>query len=99
MKNDEATVASRAKDQAGQLLGQVELFHCFNSHELIDLLSRGQICDFDPGVNVVIEGEDSRGMFLILAGRVSVYKNNLVTGEMHRLTYLSEGDTFGELSL
>src|SRR5690606_9082424 len=47
----------------------------------------------------VIEGEPTRGLYIILHGTVSVYKNDESTGSMARLAYLEAGNNFGELSL
>jgi CRP-like cAMP-binding protein len=83
---------------ANQLKG-IAILRCFTDKELERLYSQGQIISYKPKAYAVIEGEPSRGLFIILHGTVSVYKNDLASGAMHRLAFLDEGDSFGELSL
>jgi CRP-like cAMP-binding protein len=47
----------------------------------------------------LIEGEPSRGLYVLLKGNVSVYKNDITGSSMHRIAILEEGSYFGELSL
>lgn len=80
-------------------LKRIPIFKSFSSEELGSLYAHGKIVVIKPGVNAVIEGEPSRGLFVLLSGTVSVYKNDPASGSMHRLTYLEEGSYFGEFSL
>jgi len=80
-------------------LKSIAIFRNLSSDELEALYGQGTILSYRPKTYVVIEGEPSRGLYIILNGTVSVYKNDQTTGAMHRLAYLDEGDAFGELSL
>ena len=80
-------------------LKRISIFKEFNEDELTTIYQKGEIRHLKPSAHAVIEGEPSRGVFIILSGSVSVYKNDSATGTMHRLAHLDEGSSFGELSL
>lgn len=80
-------------------LAAIPLFKELTHDELAEIYGRGEIISFKPKSYAVIEGEPTRGLFIILHGTVSVYKNDPVTGAMHRLAFLESGANFGELSL
>ena len=86
-------------DWGANHLEQITIVKKFSRQELKDIYQRGTIQALKAGTHAVIEGEPSRGVYIILHGSVSVYKNDSVTGAMHRLAYLEEGATFGEISL
>ena len=83
----------------GLQLRGIALFKQFSDSELIDLYARGEIRPVTQGSSAVIEGEQSRGLFIIFHGALSVHKNNIATGTMHRIAYLDQGTSFGEMSL
>lgn len=80
-------------------LTQIGIFRKFTRDELIDLYKIGEVRQFKTGSHAVIEGEPTRGLYIIFSGNVSVYKNDTTTGAMHRIAYMEEGSAFGELSL
>ncbi len=80
-------------------LASIGIFKKFSTTELAEIYSVGKVLSLKPGAHAVIEGEPSRGLFIIFSGNVSVYKNDTVTGGMHRIAYMEEGQSFGELSL
>lgn len=96
---------SMGKDQfrdpawGAQQLGAISLFEYMSEQELFELYQLGQINLIQPKANVVIEGEQSRGLYLLLEGTVSIYKSDRANGNMIRLAYLESGSAFGELSL
>lgn len=77
----------------------IEIFKNFTFDELKSLWKIGKVSLLNSGAHAIIEGEPSRGLYIILFGKVSVYKNDTVSGAMHRIAYLEEGAAFGELSL
>lgn len=83
---------------ASKLKG-IALFARFTEGELAKLYSMGEIIKLKPKSHAVIEGEPTRGMYILLAGTVSVYKTDQATNSMNRLAILEEGANFGELSL
>ena len=80
-------------------LREVSLFSRFTDDELARVYALGRLVKLRPKANAVIEGESSRGLYMLLAGRVSVYKSDAAGDSMSRLTMLEEGANFGELSL
>jgi CRP-like cAMP-binding protein len=80
-------------------LQTINILKRFTKEELKSLYSKGEVRSFKAQTYIIIEGEDSRGLFIILKGVVSVYKADATTGTMHRIAYLEEGKHFGELSL
>lgn len=83
----------------GKQLRNISLFDYLNDQELVALYQLGKINQFVAKSNMVIEGEQTRGLFILLEGKVSVYKTDRNNGNMIRLAYLETGAAFGELSL
>ncbi|MEO7163922.1 MAG: cyclic nucleotide-binding domain-containing protein [Bdellovibrionia bacterium] len=91
-----------AKDDpksAGEVLGGITLLKSFKENELNDLLSFGKEIDFEAHTNVLIEGELSWGLYLILKGIVGIFKTNKLTGDIYDIGQLRTGSFFGEMSL
>lgn len=80
-------------------LREISVFKLFSKKELIELYKRGHVQTLRPDSHAVIEGEPTRGVYIIFHGQVSVYKNDLSNGAMYRIANLDEGTTFGEMSL
>lgn len=89
----------RDKSWGAEQLAKISIFRNFTEEELFVLYDYGEIRSFRPKSHAVIEGEPTRGLYIILSGTVSVYKTNDVSGTLHRLAILEEGANFGELSL
>lgn len=62
-----------------------------------EIVKRFQDFPVDPGDELIGEGEEGQGLFLILKGQVRVTKKD--NGEDIQLAILKEGDVFGEISL
>ncbi|MEO1172306.1 MAG: cyclic nucleotide-binding domain-containing protein [Myxococcota bacterium] len=62
-----------------------------------EIVKRFQEFPVDPGDELIGEGEEGQGLFLILKGNVRVTKKD--SGEDIQLAVLKEGDVFGEISL
>lgn len=80
-------------------LKEVRLLATFQLNELEYLLRMGQMAQFEPHSNVIIEGEMSWGLYLILTGVCGVFKTNKLTGDSFDVAQLREGSFFGEMSL
>lgn len=86
--------------QRGALrLQKLPVFSSLSLAELERIYSLGEIRVYREGTNIVIEGESSIGMFMVLDGQVGVYKSGK-SGvlEGHLLTQLGPGSCFGEMS-
>jgi len=80
-------------------LKEVKLFACFREAELGRLLAVGQGLLYEAHSNIIVEGEQSWGLFVILDGMVGVYKANPLTGESFDVCQMRAGSFFGEMSL
>ena len=80
-------------------LQRIPFFAKFSNEELASLYKRGEIRTLKPQAHAIIEGEPTRGVFIILHGAASVFKNDIATGSMYRLARLEENQYFGEFSL
>lgn len=100
MRTD-AAVMEKFKDPewGASKLGEITIFRKFNHAELKKLYEHGQFKVLRPQSHAVIEGESSRGLYVILDGTVSVYKTDPANNSLARLAVLESGAYFGELSL
>ncbi len=80
-------------------LERVSFFKGFSPEELTELYTLGEIKEANPESYIIIEGEATRGLYILLDGTVSVFKNDSTKSKLIRLTYLEKGAIFGELSL
>lgn len=87
------------QDWGADQLQAVTMFKAFSRDELKELYTRGTLRIFKAGSHVVIEGENTRGIFLLFNGGVSVLKTEPRTGKLHRIANLDEGAAIGEFSL
>jgi CRP-like cAMP-binding protein len=82
-----------------EMLREVKLFQCFSDQELGELLRLGEARGCEAFQNIVIEGELSWGVYLILDGVVGISKNAKMGGNAYDLGQLHRGSFFGEMSL
>ena len=80
-------------------LKEIELFRAFKDPEIDELIKKGVIHEFDSYANIIIEGELSWGLYIILAGTVGVQKLNKMSGNYYDVCTLQDGTFFGEMSL
>lgn len=81
------------------MLKDVKILAHFNETELAQLIQLGDSQHFEPHSNIVIEGELSWGLYILLDGMVGVVKGNKLTGETYDVGQLRQGQYFGEMSL
>jgi len=81
------------------LLQKLPVFERLAVPELEKIYSLGEVRVYRPATNILIEGEASVGMYLILEGQVGVYKAGK-SGDTEGLllTHLGVGSCFGEMS-
>jgi signal-transduction protein with cAMP-binding, CBS, and nucleotidyltransferase domain len=80
-------------------LANLNLFSIFDEKEIKTLIDMGHFKRFNKSSSIVIEGENSQGLYVIISGHVSVHKTDIHDGNLVRLVNLEEGAIFGELSL
>jgi CRP-like cAMP-binding protein len=97
----DAAVLEKFKDPewGATKLSEIAIFKRFNAAELRELYTQGNFSVLRPQSHAVIEGESSRGLYVILEGTVSVYKTDPSNNSLARLAVLESGAYFGELSL
>ena len=81
------------------MLKEIRLLQAFSDAELGQLIMLGSGSAYEAHSNIVIEGETSWGLYLILEGVVGIYKSNKLTGEHYDVGQLRYGNFFGEMSL
>lgn len=79
------------------LLATAPLFRPLDRTQRLDLARRFKAHDVAAGVTILEEGSPSRGLFVVLAGKVDVTKRD--GGRSILLATLGPGDVFGEISL
>ncbi|OFZ71828.1 MAG: hypothetical protein A3K03_04385 [Bdellovibrionales bacterium RIFOXYD1_FULL_44_7] len=81
------------------MLKEVKLLRPFNDLELAHLLRLGASVTYEAHANIVIEGELSWGLYIILTGIVGIFKTNKLSGDLYDVGQLKAGNFFGEMSL
>jgi CRP-like cAMP-binding protein len=81
------------------MLKEIRLLQSFTEGELGKLIQVGQAATYEAHSNIVIEGEMTWGLYLMLEGVVGIYKCNKLTGEHYDVGQLRQGNFFGEMSL
>jgi CRP-like cAMP-binding protein len=82
----------------GNLMATSPLFRPFNRMQQRDLLRRFTSHDVAPGTVVIHQGEQGRGLFVVLAGELDVSRRG-GDGAAVPLAGLRTGDVFGEMAL
>lgn len=82
----------------GNLMATSPLFRPFNRMQQRDLLRRFTSHDVAPGTVVIHEGEEGRGLFVVLTGELDVSRR-ASDGTVVPLAALKTGAVFGEMSL
>jgi CRP-like cAMP-binding protein len=82
----------------GNLMATSPLFRPFNRMQQRDLLRRFTSHDVAPGTVIINEGEEGRGLFVVLTGELDVSRR-AADGTTVPLGGLKTGDVFGEMAL
>jgi CRP-like cAMP-binding protein len=83
----------------GNLMATSPLFKPFSRMQQRDLLRRFTSHDVAPNTVVIHEGEEGRGLFVVLTGELDVSRRSAMDGATVPLGALKTGDVFGEMSL
>jgi CRP/FNR family cyclic AMP-dependent transcriptional regulator len=81
-----------------ELLGRVTLFRSLKKKQLETLALFCTIQTYQPGQEIVKEGDTGLGLYVIISGHAEVYKEQN-GGRSATLTQYGPGDFFGEMSL
>lgn len=82
-----------------QALKAVRVFSRFTEQELTELQNLGNEVEFESHANIVIEGELSGSFYIILEGKISIFKSNPSNQETYDIAELGPGTFFGEMAL
>lgn len=81
------------------VLKEVHLLRIFSEEELNQLQQLGTTATYEAHSNIVIEGELTWGLYIILDGMVGIFKTNKLSGDIYDVGQLRQGQFFGEMSL
>ena len=81
-----------------KILKAIPLFSELRKNELKDIEKIFHKRNFKPNEVIFYEGEPGNGMYIVVEGKVGIYKNISKDQEV-KLAELKSGDFFGELSL
>lgn len=81
------------------LLRTHPLFAPFDPAQRLQLASRFEVVPFAAGQAVIIEGEEGRGLWVLLSGNVRVFRDPGPGQSPLELAALGPGEVFGEMSL
>src|SRR4051812_30560433 len=81
------------------LFREIKLLETMTDAEINRLIDYGQLQKREAHSNVVIEGEFTWGLYLLLQGAVGIFKTNKLTGTTYDIGQLREPGFFGEMSL
>lgn len=84
---------------SASMLKEIKLLGSFTDQELSQLIQVGAAATYEAHANIVIEGEMSWGLYLMIEGVVGIFKTNKLTGENYDVGQLRHGSFFGEMSL
>jgi CRP-like cAMP-binding protein len=90
-KNDLNQLLMRV--ELSQFVSTASLFKDFPPEVMNIFVERGELTHFPAGHEVVSEGERDKTFYLLIRGKVDVYKKNI------KVASLSQGDFFGEIAL
>ncbi len=80
------------------LLATSPLFKPFDHKQQMDLLGRFEGHEVEPGTVLIREGDNGKGLFVILLGDVEVVRSD-GSGQERVLARLGAGELFGEMAL
>jgi CRP-like cAMP-binding protein len=80
-----------------QLLAKVPLFSGLSRRQLGKLLIKLFERNYQPGEMVLVQGEAGKALFIVLSGKISIFRENYDTED--HLATLTAGGYFGELAL
>lgn len=89
--------SSRASDLS-EILGRMPLFEGLDDEQRRAFLSRARRRSLNPGQTLFLQGDKANGLFVVLTGRVKVFKTS-PRGREQTLMIMTEGDPIGEVAV
>ncbi|MCX8064281.1 MAG: cyclic nucleotide-binding domain-containing protein [Candidatus Hydrogenedentes bacterium] len=72
---------------------RIEIFKGFSPEDVAHVLQGGKVFEFPQGRTIFHEGQTGTALFVILSGKVGLYKRG------REIAVLNPGDVFGEMAL
>ncbi len=82
-----------SQDKYAKYAERVRLFKGLKTRDVEEVLHSGKIIHFREGQTIFHEGMLGNNMFIVLGGKVGIYKKNRLIG------HCAVGDAFGEMAL
>ena len=86
-------------EQQIQFLNKISFFANFDTHEIRQFLAVSKWLKVPAGTTIIKEGTVEQVFYILVKGKVSVFKNLGSDGKTLELTTLRPGDCFGEMAL
>jgi CRP-like cAMP-binding protein len=87
-----------ARPDPSSVLRQVALFEGLDDAHLAELTARGRRRDLEPEQTVFLEGDRATGLYVVLRGRVKVFKLS-PKGREQTLRIMGSGEPVGEVAV
>lgn len=96
----QADKSGDGRDRAGMMrvLRRAGLFEGLDEAHLVELISRGRQRVLDPGQTVFLKGDRAEGFYVVLSGRVKVFKTS-PKGREQILRIMGPGEPVGEVAV
>ena len=78
---------------------QIYLFKNIDIEAVKTIFSYGEIEHYRKKSHPIIEGDPSKGIYMIISGDLMVFRHDRINDKKHKIATLKKGDAFGELSL
>jgi CRP/FNR family transcriptional regulator, dissimilatory nitrate respiration regulator len=98
MSTERSRTAATRKDELARVVREQPLFAELSEAQLADLLSYARRREVDKGESVFLEGDPAGGMYMVLKGRVKVYKRS-PRGRQQILSLFGPGEPVGEVAM
>ncbi len=85
--------------QGAQVLAHHIPFIGLDQASLESIYSQGELLRIPQHSNIIVEGENSSGMYVLLEGLAGVYKSEADNRKGTLIKSLTQGEAFGEMSL
>jgi len=89
---------SKMATELSQVLGRMPLFEGLDDEQRRAFLTRARRRSLDPGQTLFLQGDKADGLFVVLQGRVKVFKTS-PRGREQILMIMTEGDPIGEVAV
>ena len=90
MKLFEEEISGREKFN---IVRDLSFFHDFSEPEVWEVINAAKWCEYEPGVEIIVEGDVESSFFVIVSGEVYVRKGD------KEVDVLRGGDCFGEMGV